>query len=357
LRYKNTSSRSPSRSPTRSPTKSPHNIDGDEFAFIDAEIEQSRPNTNTNTNTDTNSEFEPPEDGRNAQLSVDKVAIGVLLFVFFVHFYSFAIQETIITPLVINLYRFPQTQVNLLFVGVGVLSLLTSTAQTLLSRYCSDRLILLNSLILGLAGSVILCDNPLAHDDDFLSLWRFLLGFGLITVAFPLGRTVTLSIYSGVLGEIEQGFYMGLMLAIGAIPRAFGPFWAVESLDLVVDSKTGEYHTWLCFAFNGALFVVSLFLVSSVELSPTHGGGDKEDGASEEEGWNENGSQEQNETTPILANTRKKNPNSSTKNYHTPSTSKTLSERRNSFRPALVAQMNQEFPSSEALTFYTPAKK
>ena len=107
---------------------------------------------------------------------------------------------------------------NLLFVGVGVLSLFTSTAQTLLSRYCSDRLILINSILLGLVGSLILCDNPLVAG-NFLPIWRFLLGFGLITVAFPLGRTVTLSIYSGLLGDIDQGYYMGLMLAVGAVPR------------------------------------------------------------------------------------------------------------------------------------------
>ena len=78
---------------------------------------------------------------------------------FFVHFYSFAVQETITTPLVLNLYEFEQYQVNLLFIGVGVLSLFTSAAVGFLSRFFSDRAMLVLSLVLGLVGSLLLVDS------------------------------------------------------------------------------------------------------------------------------------------------------------------------------------------------------
>ena len=87
-------------------------------------------------------------------------------------------QETITTPLVLNLYNFEQYQVNLLFIGVGVLSLFTSAAVGFLSRFFSDRSMLVLSLVLGLIGSLLLIDTR----DDFLSLPRFLLGFGVITI-------------------------------------------------------------------------------------------------------------------------------------------------------------------------------
>ena len=58
------------------------------------------------------------------------IAVTTLLVIFFVHFYSFAVQETITTPLVLNLYHFEQYQVNLLFIGVGVLSLFTSAGES-----------------------------------------------------------------------------------------------------------------------------------------------------------------------------------------------------------------------------------
>jgi hypothetical protein len=128
------------------------------------------------------------------------VAVVSLLIIFFVHFYSFAVQETITTPLVLNLYDFEQYEVNLLFIGVGVLSLFTSAAVGFISRYCSDRAMLVLSLVLGLIGSLLLIDDP----DTFLPLPRFFLGFAIITVAFPFGRNVTISIFSAVLGEVEQ---------------------------------------------------------------------------------------------------------------------------------------------------------
>lgn len=66
-----------------------------------------------------------------------------LLLIFFIHFYSFAVQETITTPLVLNLYDFEQYQVNVLFVAVGVLSLMTSAVVGVISRCVSDRSMLI----------------------------------------------------------------------------------------------------------------------------------------------------------------------------------------------------------------------
>ena len=294
--------------------------------------------------------------------------VCVLLVMFFVHFYSFAVQETITTPLVLNLYDFEQYQVNLLFVAVGVLSLLTSTAVGYLSRVFSDRTILVMSILLGLIGSVILIDSA----DHFLDLSRFFIGFAIITVAFPMGRNVTISIFSAVLGNVEQGFYMGLMLAVGALPRALGPFWAIKSLQvspsdpdpnprnalrelpdrrllyacnthsltlaslvqLAVDER-GHYHTYIEFQTASAMFVLGLVLTAVyyktlVPFEEYHGIA-VEGGEATEEDVEKSFS----EASPLIEGGK------------TPT--KLLKERRNSIRPALVAQIQGEFPSSNDL--------
>ncbi|GMH99384.1 hypothetical protein TrST_g8949 [Triparma strigata] len=271
-----------------------------------------------------------PNNNNNNLPKPSTTAITSLLIMFFVHFYSFAVQETITTPLVLNLYQFEQYQVNLLFIGVGVLSLFTSAAVGFLSRFFSDRAMLVLSLVLGLVGSLLLIDSS----EEFLPLPRFFLGFAIITVAFPFGRNVTISIFSAVLGEVEQGFYMGLMLAVGAIPRALGPFWAILSLKLAADEDTGMYHTWLEFGTSSFLFVASLLLViptfnTLVPFEDFYFFVDSDDLDVEGQGVSGAGTAKspKHTMTPIK-----------------------VGERRNSLRPSTVAQIQGEFDSAQNLT-------
>jgi hypothetical protein len=59
-----------------------------------------------------------------------------------------------------------------------------------------------------------------------------LVGFALITVAFPFGRNVALATFSKVLGPCDQGEWMGLMFVVGALPRCLGPSWSLYALQL-----------------------------------------------------------------------------------------------------------------------------
>jgi hypothetical protein len=49
----------------------------------------------------------------------------------------------------------------------------------------------------------------------------------MITVAFPFGRTAVMGCFSKILGPTPQGFWVGVMLAVGAVPRIVGPWWAL----------------------------------------------------------------------------------------------------------------------------------
>ena len=135
--------------------------------------------------------------------AADAVGLAVCLGAFFAHFYSFAIQETITTPFVTARYGWSQRRVDTLFAGVSVLSLVTSVLVAELSNRWSDYDLLVLSLVLGFTGSLVLLDPPLWPAQ--LGEVRFLAGFALITVAFPLRAGVALATFSKVLGPCDQG--------------------------------------------------------------------------------------------------------------------------------------------------------
>lgn len=114
----------------------------------------------------------------------------VCLVLFFVHYYNFAVQETITTPFVLAAYNWDQVTVNLLFVGVGFCSLLASLAIKYLSRCFDDDVLIFVSVLMGMVGSFLLIDSmPGDPDAIMLPLPRFFAGFALITIAFPFGNT------------------------------------------------------------------------------------------------------------------------------------------------------------------------
>ena len=177
------------------------------------------------------------------------MGISVSMILFFVHYYSFAVQETITTPMVIVLYNWSPLQINLLFAGAGIMSLITSFSVRYLTRYIEDRTMLVASILIGMAGSIILVDEPI---DALLPVWRFLVGFSLITIAFPVGRNIILGVFGNVLGPVNQGRWMGIIIAVSALPRVLGPFLALKALDIV------HWRTWLEFSTCAFLFGVAL---------------------------------------------------------------------------------------------------
>jgi len=209
-------------------------------------------------------EVNSEKDAENNYAAVPEVkrnylGLMVCMGIFFIHYYNFSVQETVITPLVMHLYEWSLFRINLLFVGFGIISLITSISLKYLSRKFDDRSMLLCSIFVGLVGSALLIDGNTGNankdgTNHGLSLTRFLVGFSLITVAFPFGRTVTLGIFSNVLGSDNQGLWMGFMLATSAIPRVFGPFLAMYSLEVV------NWRTWLEFGSIFALFLVGLLI-------------------------------------------------------------------------------------------------
>ena len=131
-------------------------------------------------------------------------------------------------------------ETNLLFMYSGIMSLIASFSVRYLARNVDERTVLLFSILVGLIGSMLLVDFPFSRTSwlSKLPIWRFLIGFCLITIAFPLGRSVVLGMFGNILGETNQGRWMGIMFAISAFPRVIGPFVSLQLLVAV------DWQTW-----------------------------------------------------------------------------------------------------------------
>lgn len=179
-------------------------------------------------------------------------SVGVIMSNFFslVHNYSFAVQETMIAPMVMKLYDWSPVQINILFAGAGVISLITSFSVRYISRHVQDQALLIASIVIGLLGSILQMDIP--QIETVLPMHRFILGFSFSTMAFPMGTSVVLGLYSNILAPMGQGRWTGMIIAVSCVPPALGPFLALEALEAV------DWRTWLEFGLCSLLFLIAL---------------------------------------------------------------------------------------------------
>ena len=177
---------------------------------------------------------------------------GVLMsiYTYTVFHYCLVVQETITTPMVIKLYDWSSTQINLLFAGAGLISLITSLSVRYGSRRVRDQTLLIAGISIGLLGSVLQMDIP--QIEKVLPVGRFAVGFMFTYMAYSIGRNVVLGIFSNALGPFSQGAWVGVITAAGAIPGALAPFIAWQVMEVV------NWRTWLEFGLR------SLFLLSAL---------------------------------------------------------------------------------------------
>lgn len=172
--------------------------------------------------------------------------VAALNAVFFIHFFGFALQETVTTPLVAALYGWGVHASAVLFTAAGVAAVVAlvgvavATGQGVL-----ERTVLAVSVGLGVVGYGALVSPPGAPP----SLPRFLTAWAAISVAFPLGRASVMAAFSHALRGRPQGGYMGVLLAVGAVSRVIGPFWAVRAF-------TWPWGGVAVFGSTAALFAV-----------------------------------------------------------------------------------------------------
>ncbi|XP_052036549.1 major facilitator superfamily domain-containing protein 8 [Apodemus sylvaticus] len=207
--------------------------------------------------------------------SIDQVAVVATNIVFFVVLFIFAVYETILTPLTMDMYAWTQEQAvlynGIILVAFGIEAVLVFMAVKLLSKKTGERAILLGGFVAVWVGFFILLPwgnqlpkiqwedlhNSSTPNTTFgeiiIDLWnspredhseqptgcpieqawclytpvihlaQFLTAAVLVGLGYPACNVMSYTLYSKVLGPKPQGIYMGWLTTSGSAARILGP--------------------------------------------------------------------------------------------------------------------------------------
>uniref|UniRef100_A0A2I3LHT0 Major facilitator superfamily domain containing 8 n=1 Tax=Papio anubis TaxID=9555 RepID=A0A2I3LHT0_PAPAN len=211
------------------------------------------------------------------QGNIDQVAVVAINVLFFVALFIFAVFETIIAPLTMDMYAWTQEQAvlynGIILAALGVEAVVIFVGVKLLSKKIGERAILLGGLIVVWVGFFILLPwgnqfpkiqwedlhnnsipnttfgeiiiglwkSPMEDDNErptgcsieqawclytpVIHLAQFLTSVVLIGVGYPVCNLMSYTLYSKVLGPKPQGVYMGWLTASGSGARILGPMF------------------------------------------------------------------------------------------------------------------------------------
>nr|XP_030719741.1 major facilitator superfamily domain-containing protein 8 isoform X5 [Globicephala melas] len=209
------------------------------------------------------------------QGNIDQVAVVATNVLFFVILFIFALFETIVTPLTMDMYAWTREQAvlydGIILAALGVEAVIIFMGIKLLSKKVGERAILLGGLIVIWVGFFILL--PWGHQfpkiqwedlhnnsipnttfgEIIITLWKipredhnegptgcpveqawclytpmihlaqFLTSAVLIGIGYPSCNVMSYTLYSKILGPKPQGMYMGWLTASGSAARILGP--------------------------------------------------------------------------------------------------------------------------------------
>uniref|UniRef100_F7E0C5 Major facilitator superfamily domain containing 8 n=1 Tax=Callithrix jacchus TaxID=9483 RepID=F7E0C5_CALJA len=209
------------------------------------------------------------------QGNIDQVAVVAINVLFFVILFIFALFETIVTPLTMDMYAWTQVQAvlydGIILAALGVEAVVIFLGVKLFSRKIGERAILLGGLIVVWVGFFILLpwgnqfpkiqwedlhNNSIPNTtfgEIIIGLWKspmedhnerptgcsieeawclytpvihlaqFLTSVVLIGIGYPVCNLMSYTLYSKILGPKPQGVYMGWLTASGSGARILGP--------------------------------------------------------------------------------------------------------------------------------------
>ncbi|XP_036985733.2 major facilitator superfamily domain-containing protein 8 isoform X1 [Artibeus jamaicensis] len=210
------------------------------------------------------------------QGNIDQVAVVTTNVLFFVILFIFALFETILTPLTMDMYAWTRERAVLydgvILAALGVEAIVVFMGIKLLSKKVGERAILLGGLIIVWAGFFVLLPwgNQLPkiqwedlHNNSIpnttfgeiiIALWKaprdhseeptgcpieqawclytpmihlaqFFTSAVLIGIGYPSCNVMSYTLYSKLLGPQPQGVYMGWLTASGSAARILGPVY------------------------------------------------------------------------------------------------------------------------------------
>uniref|UniRef100_A0A8C5YBD9 Major facilitator superfamily domain containing 8 n=1 Tax=Microcebus murinus TaxID=30608 RepID=A0A8C5YBD9_MICMU len=209
------------------------------------------------------------------QGNIDQVAVVATNILFFVILFIFALFETIITPLTMDMYAWTQEQAvlydGIILAALGIEAVVILLGVKLLSKKIGERAILLGGLIVVWVGFFILLpwgnqfpkiqwedlhNNSIPNTtfgEIIIDIWnspredhnerptgcpieqawclytpvihlaQFLTSAVLIGIGYPVCNLMSYTLYSKILGPKPQGVYMGWLTASGSGARILGP--------------------------------------------------------------------------------------------------------------------------------------
>ncbi|XP_077621185.1 major facilitator superfamily domain-containing protein 8 isoform X2 [Crocuta crocuta] len=214
------------------------------------------------------------------QGNIDQVAVVASNVLFFVVLFIFALFETIVTPLTMDMYAWTREQAvlygGIILAALGVEAIIILMGIKLLSKKIGERAILLGGLIVIWVGFFIflpwgnqfpkiqwedLHNNSIPNitfGEIIITLWKssredhnegptgcpieqawcfytpmihlaqFLTAAVLIGVGYPSCNVMSYTLYSKILGPKPQGVYMGWLTASGSAARILGPVFITQ---------------------------------------------------------------------------------------------------------------------------------
>lgn len=127
--------------------------------------------------------------------------------------------ETVVTPVLMERFNLSYGKSSYYISLVGLLGLGVYIYFKPLASKFSDRDLVLLGLFLVFVGAIPLAYPPLAHSLPF-SLYMTAIGV-LWSLAYPIGQTSALSVFSKVLQDLPVGTFLGMFSASGSLARIF----------------------------------------------------------------------------------------------------------------------------------------
>nr|XP_047139170.1 major facilitator superfamily domain-containing protein 8 [Hydra vulgaris] len=233
-------------------------------------------------------------ENNNTKLSRNTTGIIVNIIVYFAVQNAFAVQETILAPLSMDMFSWNGEQATLwvscLFLAAGVIAIVSFIAADLLEKRFNERNLLLLGLVLIFFGFTVYLPwgsktplikgiktstNNTLHvgcpaeykwckNTPQIYLAQVILGMVLLSIGYPLTIVFISSIYSKVLSSKPQGVMQSFLGASGGLARTVGP-----SLVTFMYIEHGPRYTFLC-ANGFILLSMILFIFSYKILIPYH---------------------------------------------------------------------------------------
>jgi len=165
-----------------------------------------------------------------------KRALPILLVLMFTNFAvatSSSIFMTLLTPVMQTDYNWGIREACYHWIWIGLISIISFCIHMKVKdSILKDNLAMgLGILFMASGWAIFIVGSPDAH----LPIPRFIAGMSLLAIGLPWAIASCYSVFSKVLGNVEQGMLFGVLTAMGSLANLVSPIWA----SLLYDSSHG----------------------------------------------------------------------------------------------------------------------